>query len=189
LQLLPGVVLVGLGKPKELQKKAQQAEVDVLCVFTVNVNYSMRSGLVTNKTSIALYNTADAKPMYEGKELNNIQVQKQRAEQPDDPDPVDKEMDKLFEYIDSHWKLGELPAGLQQEHVLNRLRTLISEPPSNPLPTLAEVRMYQTRGLLEDAHLLTAYQRLIGDQPGKLLATGSEEEKKQAIEEWLPKPR
>ena len=52
---------------------------------------------------------------------------------------------------------------------------------------LAEIRMYHTRGLLQDDHFLLAYQRkLNNDQLGTALATGTEEERKQVIAEWLP---
>jgi len=99
---------------------------------------------------------------------------------------VDKEIEALFKKVDADWHLGPLPASLTAESVLNRLRGLIGETHENPLPVLAEVRMYQTRGLLQDAHLATAYQKLIGEAEGTQLAKGSEEEKKKAIEKWLP---
>ena len=73
-------------------------------------------------------------------------------EKKSDQDPVDKELEALFKFVDANWHLGPLPAGLQAEHVLNRLRTLLAESHENPLPVLAEARMYQTRGLLQDSH-------------------------------------
>jgi hypothetical protein len=74
------------------------------------------------------------------------------------------------------------------EGVLNRLRALIGVTHENPLPALAEARMYHTRGLLQDNHLTIAYQKILAvDQLGTQLATGSEEEKKKIIEKWLPR--
>lgn len=126
------------------------------------------------------------KELWESKKLNNIKIQIERADPKEDQDPVAKEIEAFFKKVDTDWPLGPLPASLTAEAVLNRLRTLISATHENPLPVLAEVRMYQTRGLLKDEHLLTAYEKLIGQSEGKQLAAGSDEEKKQAIERWLP---
>ena len=56
------------------------------------------------------------------------------------------------------------------------------------VPVLAEARMYQTRGLLQDSHYLAACQKLLGEADGTKLATGSREEKLVIIGKWLPQP-
>jgi len=181
-----GIVFLGVVRSKDLLEKAQAAKVDALCVFNVVVTPNPRLGHILNETTIRLHDTLQAKELWESRKLNNIKVQLERADPKEDQDPVDREMEALFKKIDAEWVLGPLPQGLQTEHVLNRLRGLIGQTHDNPLPVLGEVRMYQTRGLLPDAHLLTAYQKLIGESAGSQLAKGTEEEKKQAIEQWLP---
>jgi hypothetical protein len=58
----------------------------------------------------------------------------------------------------------------------------------NPLPILAEIRTYKTRGLLKDEHFLAAYNSVLRDeQKATTLATAAEEQKKEAIAQWLPK--
>ena len=133
-----------------------------------------------------LHDLMQTKELYESKTLNNIQVQIERVEKKSDQDPVDKELESLFKFVDANWRLGPLPAGLQAENVLNRLRGLLGETHENPLPVLAEARMYQTRGLLQDSHFLTACQKLLGDAEGTQLVNGSEEEKKQVVAKYLP---
>ena len=107
-QLVPGVMLLGRAPAKELVLVAKQAEVDVLCVFNVAVNPVRRTGQVINNTRIQLYNVADGKKAHETKKpLNNIQIQIARANENNrDADPVDEAMEKLFEYIDSNWKMA-----------------------------------------------------------------------------------
>ena len=125
--------------------------------------------------------------VFKSKDLNNIQVQNARANVKGFVDNVDDELTKLFAFIDGNWKLGPVPAGLQSEHVLARIGQILNESHENPLPAACEVRMYHTGGLLQDQHLEMAYQRLFADpQLGTLMATGTEEERTQAITRWLP---
>jgi hypothetical protein len=184
----PGIMLLGVAPTKELRKRATDAELDVLCVFSLTVNYNPRNETVRNDTVIFVYDAAapNAKEAYKSKAINNIQVQIERMN-PGGADTVAKELEGLFKYVDATWRIGDLPAELQAEHVLNRLRTLITATYDNPLPVLAEIRMYRTRGLLEEKNLAIAYKRLLGDQSGGSLATGSEDDKKRAIEKWLPR--
>ncbi len=184
--LSTGIVFLGVVNSKDVREKAQAAGVDAVCAFNVAVTPNPRTGLILNETMIHLHDAVQPKELWESKKVNNIKVQLERADPKGDQDPVDKEIEALFKKLDADWHLGPLPAGLQTEHVLNRLRGLIGETHDNPLPILGEVRMYQTRGLLPDEHLLTAYQKLIGESEGTQLAKGSEEEKKKAIEQWLP---
>lgn len=187
-QLAPGALLIGPAPTKELLKLAKEAELDALCVFNVNVVVVRRTQQISTTTKIQVYNVADGKKAYELKKptLNNIAVQVARAnENSRGDDPVDEAMEKVFEHIDGNWRIAQMPT-LQQEHALGRIGALLGETHENPLPVLAEIRMYHTQGLIEDNHLLLAYQRKLGnDQLGSTLATGTEEEKKQAVDEWL----
>lgn len=184
--LSTGIVMLGVINPKDLSEKVEAAGVDAVVVFNVAVTPNPRLGHILNETTIRLHDTAQSKELWESRKLNNIKVQLERADPKEDQDPVAREIEALFKKVDAEWHLGPLPAGLQAEHVLNRLRGLIGQTYENPLPVLGEIRMYQTRGLLPDEHLLTAYQKLVGQSEGSQLAKGSEEEKKKAIEQWLP---
>jgi hypothetical protein len=182
--VLPGVMLIDIGNAKELVLKAKQADVDVLCVFRISIKLNPRVKQVINETSFSIFDVASGKELFSTKPLNNIQVQVSRAE--GKGDDVQKTLVSLFEHIDQNWRLGPMPA-LEPEQVLDRLRTLIGQTTDEDLlPVLAEVRMYHTRGLLPDHHLLVAYQRLLNDeQAGLALATGTEEEKKEVVSKWL----
>ncbi|MCU0981811.1 MAG: hypothetical protein MUF25_21890 [Pirellulaceae bacterium] len=188
VSLSPGIVMLGVVSAKDLREKAQKAGVDAVCVFNVIVTVNPRLQTIKNETTIHVHDLAQAKELYESKTLNNIQVQIERADPKGDQDPVDKELEALFKFVDANWHVGPLPAGLQAEHVLNRLRALLAEPHENPLPVLAEARMYQTRGLLQDSHYLAACQKLLGEADGTKLATGSREEKLVIVGKWLPQP-
>jgi hypothetical protein len=116
--------------------------------------------------------------------MNNIQVQVARSN--NDKDVVEEEMEELFQYIDSTWLMTDLP-NLTEQQILDRLRPIITEPQENPLPILAEIRMYRTRRLLKDENVAIAYKSLVGEQAMTTLAAGTEEDKKLAIQQWIPK--
>ena len=184
--ILPGVTLIDIGSTKDLLAKAKQAGVDALCVFKIEVTLVPRAQLVINNTSLEIFDvaTATVKPVFSTKPLNNIEVQKDRLE--GKPDDVAKTLIALFEHVDQTWKLGPVPA-MESQQVLTRIGAILNEGPgADPLPALAEVRMYHSRGLLQDNHLELAYQRLLGDeQAARILATGTEEEKKAVIEKYM----
>jgi len=184
--LAPGIVFLGIVTPKDMRQKAQQAGVDVICVFNIVLTAIPKQQLLKNETEIHLYDLVQTRKLFESKTLNNIQVQIERVEKKADQDPVERELESLFKFVDANWRMGPLPAGMQAEHVLNRLRILLAESHENPLPVLAEARMYQMRGLLQDAHFLTACQKLLGESEGTQLANGSAEEKLETVAKWLP---
>jgi hypothetical protein len=183
-----GIVMLGIVNAKDLRDKARKAGVDAVCVFNVLVTVNPRLGTIKNETTIRVHDLAQTRELYESKALNNIAVQIERVEKKEDQDPVDKAVESLFKYVDENWKLGPLPAALQADNVLNRLRAVLAESHENPLAALAEARMYQTRGLLQDNHYLAACQKLVGEAEGTKLASGSREEKLAVIGKWLPQP-
>lgn len=186
ISLSPGIVLLGIISARDLEEKARAADVDAVCEFHIDVTVNLRIGTITNKTAIHLHAPGQTRERWKSETLNNIEIQIQRANPRGGKDPVDKQVEGLFEAVDADWRLSPMPVGLQPAHVLKRVGALIAESYENPLPVLAEIRMYQTRGLLQEDHLLSAYQRLIGDAEGAQLAKGSEKEKQKAIEKWLP---
>ena len=183
--MAPGVVFLGVADAKELKEQAKEAELDVLCIFEVALKPNVKLGTMINETTIAVYNMLDDKrPAHDTKKMNNIQVQVARTN--NDKDPTEKEMEELFEYIDHTWLMTDLP-NLTEQQILDRLRPIITEPQENPLPILAEIRMYRTRDLLKDEFFAAAYKSVLGEQVATALATGTDEEKTKAIEKWLPK--
>jgi hypothetical protein len=183
-QLLPGVVFLGVNDDKVLKQQAKDADLDVLVIFEVELKFNVRQRTIINETTVAIYNTLDDKrAAHETKKINNIQVQVARDN--NDKDVAAEEMEELFKYIDSTWLMTDLP-NLSEEQILDRLRPIITERQENPLPILAEIRMYRTRGLLQEQNYAIACKSLVGDQLALTLATGTEEEKKAALAPWLP---
>jgi len=184
-QLAPGLTLLGLGDQRALIDKAKKDELDVLLFFDVKLRANQVAQLITNETTITLIDVRTSKRLGATKKLSNIEVQKDREAGKDDG--VDKEVAGLFELIDKDFKLVDLPAQLNAEVATKRVGGLIAEKHDNPLPVLVEIRMYHTKGLLDDAKLSAAYERMLGVDLGRMLATGVEEDKIKVLERYLPK--
>ncbi|MFP8870445.1 MAG: hypothetical protein VCB43_02825, partial [Myxococcota bacterium] len=182
--LMPGLTLLGIGSQKELVSRARDEEVDVLVIIEMKLSSNVKTSLVTNETTIALYATKTPKSLFKTRKLNNITVQKARAEGKEDG--VDRELDKLFEAIATNFKMSDLPAGLTAEVAARRVAGLATKAHDNPLPILAEAKMYHGKGMLAESQLFDAYEKILGVDYGRLLATGSEEDKIKVLNQWLP---
>ena len=176
--------MLGVGTQKELIERAREDGIDVVVIIDMKIRVSPSSNLVTNDSTIALLDVKTQKKLLTTKAFNNIAIQQARADEKEDG--VDKELERLFAAIDTSFKMTDLPAALNAEVVAKRLASLTAEKHDNPLPILAEARMYHAKGLLEESALFAAYEQILGVDSGRLLATGSEEDKKKALDRWLP---
>jgi hypothetical protein len=183
-QIKPGLSMLGIGTQKELIERAREDGIDAIVIIDMKLSMNRSTGLVTNDSTLALLDAKTQKKLHTTRKFNNLIIQKARAAGKEDS--VDKELGKLFEAIDANFKMTDLPAGLTAERAAQRVADLAAEQHDNPLPILAEARMYHAKGLLEESALFAAYEQILGVDFGRLLATGEEEDKKKVLNRWLP---
>jgi hypothetical protein len=181
-----GLTLIGVGTDKELKEKARQARVDVLAIFRVKIQVN-RAGFVNNDCEVVLLDPIKNTELFKTGSLNNIKVQKDREQSKEDS--VEKEVKKLFEYIDKDLTVTELPGALTPEIVKTRRvdNQLLAGSIDDPMAVLAEIRFYQRNKLLSDADAEAAIAKVAGDASAKTLLEGKEEDRKKVVEKWLPK--
>jgi len=192
LNLAPGLTFVGIGSRKQLQQKAQEKGLDVLVVLEVTVKQNPRMNVVTNDSQVTMYDARKGTRLAGTKPLNNIAVQVKRAEKKDDG--LQAEIDGFVNYLDNNLIIAEMPAVLNdrekaQPIIASRVTALAASQPENPLETLVEIHFWKQRGLIDDATLLSAVTQLAGEETAKSLTSGTEEERKLAVEKWLPPKR
>ncbi len=175
--------MLGIGTQKELIDRAREDGIDAVVIIDVKLRVSP-TNLVTNESTIALLDAATQKKFHTTKKFNNITIQQARADEKEDG--VDKEFEALFQAIDANLKMTDLPAALNADIANKRIESLTAEKQDDPLPILVEARMYHSKGLLDENQLFAAYEKLLGVDSGRMLATGTEEDKKKALETWLP---
>jgi hypothetical protein len=183
-QITAGLSMLGIGTQKELIDRAREDGIDAVVIIDVKLRVSPSNNLVTNESTIALLDAKTQKKLHTTKKFNNITIQQARADEKDDG--VDKEFESLFEAVDANLKMADLPAGLNADIAAKRIDSLAAEKHDNPLPILVEAKMYHSKGLLDEAQLFAAYEKLLGVDSGRMLATGTEEDKVKALSAWIP---
>ncbi|MHB8972408.1 MAG: hypothetical protein ACYC4N_18360 [Pirellulaceae bacterium] len=192
MSLMVGVSMLGEGSTKELLEKAADQGIDVLVVYEIEVNENQKTNLVVNETRIVVYDVAKGEDLEKSKPLNNIAIQKLRAEneKKDEEDPVTACFAKLFKMLDDDpekgLKMREIPAEIKPEHVESRVAAILAREDIARLPALAEIKFFHHRGLVSDGLLTKSFQKVLGEAEGAKLATGTEAERLEVIGTLLP---
>jgi hypothetical protein len=192
MSLMVGVSLLGEGSTKKLLEKATDQGIDVLVIYEVEVAQNLKTNFVINETRIVVWDVAKGEDIEKSKSLNNITIQKLRAEDKEDEeeDPVTACFDKLFKKLDDDPAIGlkmrEIPAEIKPEHVESRVAAILASEDFERLPALAEIKYFHHRGLVSDGLLTKSFQKVLGEAEGAKLATGTEEERLAIISTLLP---
>ena len=186
---LSSVVVVGKGELKQLMRSAKEKGADVLVLFNVRVTESSRTGLVTNNTSIELYNIATGSKVFSLAPLNNMRMQKDRqvAEKGGMDDPLQKAVDKLFQFTDLSFKLIPMPQKSSEEILETFIRPLVAREHENPLAALTQIRYLHSKGMVKNEHLRIAFQQVIGVELASKFFDGDSKARTEMVQAWLPR--
>jgi len=171
---LPGVTMLGVGSLEELGKKAQKSDLDAVIIFEVRAAVNRKTKLVTNNTTIQLYDVHMAKVVKKNKTaLNNvkIQIQNKTAKGNEVDEMIEKEIDQIFLAAEAY-RMQALPELTAQVVLDNRIMPMVSKKYENPLPMLAELRYWHSKKLLTTEHLAIACRELVGEQVAQQLLSG-----------------
>jgi hypothetical protein len=175
---------LGQGKTPELIKLAQKQELDVLVIFEVKVSENKKTGVVSNRTKMKLYNVATGEDIGEvaSGELINTDVERAR-DKGSETDAVEKAFTRVFDFIDHNLVVTDVPDDAKlQESLANA-----TAGKDRILQRLNEVRFYRSRGLIDNDQMVAAYKGLVGDALAEKLAKGKASEKKEAAKDILAK--
>lgn len=180
-----GITFLGIAKEKELLDKARDAELDAMLLFDVELRPNLKLRLVLNETRMSVINVTTGRAEGSSRKLNNVDIQRDRAkEKQPEIDPVDRAIKEIAQCIDEHYLVTEIPTIITPENVIGRIKSVLNDLPENPLPILAEIRMYNIRGLLTDELMVMAFDRIVPGV-GERLVNGTEQERKEIVEQWL----
>lgn len=164
-QISPSVIWLGKEDSRDqITKLAELAAVDVLVIFDMTVHEARTGELVSSTYRVRLVTTKGNKPVpgFSPEPLVNIKVEQWRQKEEKGLDPVDKEVTKLIEALDSVLRPTPLPEALTAERAKKRIDDLVAEKPVDPLPTIVEARFYAAKGLLKEQDYTTAAVALLG---------------------------
>jgi hypothetical protein len=178
------VEFVGVGEDlKEVISLARQQGMDVAAVAVVTI--SLRGRIVDASLSVRLIDVATEKRLWTSPTLNSNQVKVAMAR---GQDPASEMLEEMKGYLESKFELIERPA-LDKEKVKQRLEKLVSDNTESPLPLLLETRFYQRQGAITVKEAEEYYRSLVGLEESAAMASGTEDQRRQIIQRYLPMPR
>jgi len=183
----PTLTYIGTESAADLLELAKAGAFDCLIVFDVEVTINLRVRMIYNECRARLVNLTDGKTLASSKLLKNTEVQKELDES--GLDVIETAMKPFLAKLDEKVAMIEIPTFLTAEMIkTKRLGTLVSDESRPKLESLTEIRLYQNRSLLEDDDVNKAFETILGPDDGKLLATGSDEERLNVVKKLLIAP-
>jgi hypothetical protein len=179
-----GLTYIGTGSMSELLKKSNGLAVDGIFIFDVKATRNARNGIVTNDTRMRFLLPSGKVIATASKTLKNTDIERAAA-QGKSSDDVKTQVDQVFARLDQLLLLDEVPK-MSDKSALKHLHTLVhSEAPV--LQTMAEARLFHSKGIISQQQLETIYQIVMEGNEGVTLASGSPEDRKLVLGLYLEK--
>ncbi len=184
VSLGPTLAFLGTESMSVLVTQAKAGEFDALVVFDVVVTINQRARMIYNECRAKLVNLADGKAIAASKLLKNTEVQKEIDES--GIKVVEAAMRPMLNKLDEQTAMVEVPNFLTAEIIkTKRLPTLVTDQSRSKLELLAEIKLYRNSSLLEDEDVKEAFEKILGAEDGRLLATGSDQERLAVVKKLL----
>lgn len=185
IPLGPGLNYIGKGESVgELSKQAIDGDYDALIVFEVDVSLLRVNNTIKNDCRIRVINLRADKDSKDkaitSSSLNNREVASDK-----DPDAkIDSAIEVLMKKMFDAYPLDDLPKFTGESIEKKRLKDLENDKKRSPLDLLTEIELYASKGLIDDSLKLEAFEKIAGPD-GKILATGTPEEKLPIVEKMV----
>jgi len=184
--LFPGLMMLGEGTFAELIKLAQKEGLDGVFVLQQQATVARRTGVVSSQTTLKFYTCEDGREKASTSALNYAQVAQQRVGLSDaSRDPVERELNNLFNRVDRHLELIPMPA-LDEDNAVRRLQSISEESKQDPLGFLIEANYYVQQGWLDENRAQELIIEVLGEPMALELWSGDFERQKAALKKWLP---
>ncbi len=159
----PGLAFLGEVPLSESLEKAKENDLQFVLHFDVIVQGSK------TRTIMRVVNVADEKTVVASKQLDNVECYKLvQAEKTTEPEYVSEIIMPMFEVLDEKLKVVEMPQ-LNAEQARGRVASLLETAPPFDWSSMAEVRLFQSQGLLNEQEVAAAMHLFGGDNALVLL--------------------
>lgn len=173
---------LGSGELDRNVKVAQSNRLDLVIHFDILLKET-RGDVVQNISRCRLVHVPSGKSLGVSRPIDSLELkQKSRSKGLSSRDYVNEQLSNLINIIDRQAKAMDMPQ-LTPEIARRRVGSLLSSGGGNSLRTLAEVRLYQSQGLLSEDEVMTAFD-IVGGPEAMRLLFGSEEEKLEIARSW-----
>lgn len=180
----PGLTFVGSGPSDEMLPAAKSEGLDFLLHFDVLLKPG-RNDKTQNVSRCRMYSLVTGKQVGMSRAMDNTEaahlVSSGRASS--ETAYVKEQLAALLGIIDRDMKVTSMPAGLTADAARGRVGTLVSSPDARSLKTLAEIRLYQSLGLLTPDEVETAFD-IVGGPDALMLLHGPRDERLEMARTW-----
>ncbi|MCG8653723.1 MAG: hypothetical protein MI861_28045, partial [Pirellulales bacterium] len=178
----PGILYLGQGSSGDMLPLAKQANVDLLIHFDVALKAG-RGDSMQNISRCRLMLVSNKKLLGVSKAIDNREAAMLASSgRSDERKYVQDQLANLLAIVDRDIKTTSLPR-LSPEMAKGRLAALMSGSSTPSLRKLAEVRLYQSMGLLDDSEVEVAFD-IIGGPEALMLLQGPEDERLKMARKW-----
>lgn len=181
--VMPGVVMLGEGKIKDVLDQARKQRVDLAIVFSVQVRVIRDFG--QNTTRMALYDVAKGEILGSSGYIVNTHILKER-EAGKESNEVEEEVEKLLTLADNKFAMTELPAAATADRVAAHVARQSASQPADPLAFLAEVQFYHGLQLITDEQRDQACEAVVGKETLEKVKDAKPEELQSLLAAFLP---
>ena len=188
LSAYPGITLLEGSSLSDLRATGLRENLDFI-IFAILSSKSVRSGPAQAVLEIHIVDICKGGDDWPAKPtVNHVRVmaaQQSTGKEKDKPEnPLPALLKAIQLHIDRQCKLEEMPA-LEHEAVLKRAAALVAMKAKNPLPALLELRYYQWKKALSDQEFAEYAAKIAGAEDSRRLATGTDSERRQVVDQWL----
>ena len=185
----PAISMLGSTDADGAMQLAAREGIDVVVLGLTSFRPAAARAPEQSLITLRLLDVAAHRTLWESRQLSDMKIQaakqqasgakasgKKTAKSRDLGDPAADLVDELLRYAAVNLKLTEMPA-ITAEVAAKRAGWLADQETSHPLSALLEIRYYQWKQLLTPEETAAFYAKILGDQNGLKLATGSEQER------------
>ena len=183
----PGIVYLGEGSSGDRLEDAQRMGLDFLLHFDVALKKD-RNDKIINTSRCRVIQVSGGRVLGVSQAIDGDEADRfARSGKGDEREYIEQQLTLILAIMDQKASVGEMPP-LTKEIAKKRVGMLLSvgQLPGATRPslrTLAEIRMYQSRGLLDAAEVDTAFD-YVGGEDALFLLHGPLDEKRNRARQW-----
>jgi dienelactone hydrolase len=179
-----GITLLEFGPADLLVGSSKTAGTDVLMAMLLTMGHSA-SGSPSTTMIVQLYDVDRSEKLWESKPITSSRIVTARRQGKN----VDADFaGEVLKFIDDEIVLRAMPE-LPPETMKRRLEAISAAKHADPLEALIEVRYYQATQRLADAEAHAQLARILGEENARLLVSDDQDDRRNAIAEFVPKGR
>ena len=183
----PGVECLGAGDVSTITRVADERNIDVLMLFTVQDRAVTRGTNVNKYVSLKCFDVANRRSLYESSTISYARREKRRTTDLLYKDPVTLTLVAVERLIQERLQPKPIPPDLRAKHAAARAKQLARNGRLNRLRSASEVKLYHQLELLSMQQALSAYKSLIGEEAGLTILAGDPAKRRAALADFMPR--